>query len=206
MRALELGAVGIELDVHATSDGVVVVHHDPVVHGNNTDGATTTAPIGELSQKDLAKFPLTNGARIPTLIAVLDSLGDRVKVYVEIKATDIEPLVVRCIRESRADCAVHSFDHRIVRNVKKIFPAIRTGVLEVARHIDPVASLAATGAEDLWQHVDYIDRDLVNRAHAVGARVIAWTANDPAQWELLTRLGVDGICTDNIGELAAAER
>ena len=58
-------------------------------------------------------------------------------------------------------------------------------------------------AEDLWQHVDYLDEDLVSRAHAIGARVIAWTANDAAQWNSLMRLGVDGLCTDNIGELAA---
>jgi glycerophosphoryl diester phosphodiesterase len=123
-------------------------------------------------------------------------------VYVEIKARNIEPLVTRCIRESKARCAVHSFDHRVVRLVKTIFPAIRVGILEVSRHIDPVASLAAAAAEDLWQEVDSIDEETVRTAHAVGARVIAWTANDPAQWDALYDLGVDGLCTDRIAELA----
>jgi glycerophosphoryl diester phosphodiesterase len=127
-------------------------------------------------------------------------------VFVEIKAKDIEPLVVRCIRESSSDCSVHSFDHRIVKSVKTIFPAIRCGVLQVARHLNPLASLQETGAEDLWQNVDYIDEDLITRAHAIGARVIAWTANDAAQWASLRRLGIDGICTDRIGDLAAAAR
>ena len=36
----------------------------------------------------------------------------------------------------------------------------------------------------------------------MGARVIAWTANDPIQWNTLYALGVDGICTDRIAELA----
>jgi glycerophosphoryl diester phosphodiesterase len=123
-------------------------------------------------------------------------------VYVEIKAPNIEPLVTRCIRESNATCAVHSFDHRIVRNVKKIFPAIRTGILESSRHIDPAATLAAASAEDLWQEVDSIDEGIVDGAHSVGARVVAWTANEPAQWETLYSLGVDAICTDRIAELA----
>jgi glycerophosphoryl diester phosphodiesterase len=140
------------------------------------------------------------------LTQTLEAIGTRATVFIEIKARDIEPHVVRCIRESRSDCAIHSFDHRIVRTVKKIFPAIRCGVLQVARHLDPVASLRETGAEDLWQHVDYVDEDLVAAAHSVGARVIAWTANDPAQWVLLRRIGADGICTDNIGELTAATR
>ena len=123
-------------------------------------------------------------------------------VYVEIKAPSIEALVTRCIRESVATCAVHSFDHRVVKIVKSIFPAIRTGVLQVSRHIDPVANLASASAEDLWQEVGSIDAELVERAHAVGARVVAWTANEAAEWDALYDLGVDAICTDRIAELA----
>jgi glycerophosphoryl diester phosphodiesterase len=85
--------------------------------------------------------------------------------------------------------------------VKSILPAIRTGILEVSRHIDPAASLLAASAEDLWQEVDSIDEDLVTRAHSVGARVIAWTANDPSQWDRLYAIGVDALCTDSIAEL-----
>lgn len=198
LRAIELGADAIELDVHATRDGVVVVHHDPAV---NAPGHPT-AQIVDLSISEISRFPLAHGVEIPTLQAVLDAIGDNARVYVEIKGTDIEPLVVRCIRESAATCAVHAFDHRVVKIVKKIFPAIRTGVLESARHIDPVASLLAAGAQDLWQEVSFIDEEVVARAHAVNARVIAWTSNDAREWEFLSALGVDGICTDRIAELA----
>lgn len=198
LRAIELGADAIELDVHATSDGVVIVHHDPIV---NAPGQVR-ARIADLCVSEISRFPLAHATEIPTLQAVLDAVGDRARVYVEIKATDIEALVVRCIRESGASCAVHAFDHRVVKIVKRIFPAIRTGVLEVARHIDPVVSLVAAGAQDLWQEVSFIDEDLVVRAHSVNARVIAWTADDPDQWETLNELGVDGICTDRIAELA----
>src|SRR5712671_7911767 len=199
LRAIELGADAIELDVHATSDGVVIVHHDPVV---NAPAAARTR-IADLSASEISRFPLAHGVEIPTLEKVLDAVGDRAMVYVEIKAADIEPLVVRCIRESRARCAVHAFDHRIVKAVKRIFPAIRTGVLEVARHIDPVASLVAAGAQDLWQEVSFIDEVLIARAHAANARVIAWTSDDVDQWETLSGMGVDGICTNRIAELAA---
>jgi glycerophosphoryl diester phosphodiesterase len=187
--------------VHATRDGIVVVHHDPVVHARHPQRPAHRA-IAELSETELREFPLADGTRIPNLPEALDSIGDRAMVYVEIKASNIEPLVTRCIRESRARCAVHSFDHRVVRIVKTIFPAVRTGVLEVSRHIDPAASLADASAEDLWQEVDSIDEEIVQRAHSVGARVIAWTANDPTQWEILYHLGVDAICTDRIAELA----
>jgi glycerophosphoryl diester phosphodiesterase len=202
LKALELGADAIELDVHATSDGVVVIHHDPTVE-RGRGMARTLAAISDLTSSEIRKVLLADGIGIPTLADVLDAVGDGPRVYVEIKGTNIEPLVVRCIRESTANCAIHSFDHRIVQNVKKIFPALRTGVLEVARHLDPLATLVETGAEDLWQDWTLIDEDLVRRVHAGNCRVIAWTSNDPVEWKTLLALGVDGICTDRIGELAA---
>lgn len=201
-RAIELGADGIELDVHATSDGVVVVHHDPVVHARHPQRPAHRT-IVELSATELEQFPLADGTAIPTLSETLAAIGRKVTVYVEIKAPNIEALVTRCIRESETTCAVHSFDHRIVKTVKSIFPGIRTGVLEVSRHIDPVACLASACAEDLWQEVDSIDEEIVEKAHSVGARVVAWTANEPPQWETLYALRVDAICTDRIAELAA---
>jgi len=187
--------------VHATSDGIVVVHHDPVVHARHPQSPAHKT-IAELSAAGLEQFPLADGTRIPSLSETLALVADRAVVYVEIKARGIEALVTRCIRESGANCAVHSFDHRVVRTVKTILPAMRTGVLEVSRHIDPAASLVAASAEDLWQEVDSIDEETVQRAHSVGARVIAWTANEPSQWKRLRAIGVDGLCTDRIAELA----
>ncbi len=189
--------------MHATSDGIVVVHHDPVLNAGGVP-QSAAVPIASADSSAMRAYALAPGVGIPTLAEALDVIGTRAAVFVEIKARNIEPLVVRCIRESGAECAVHSFDHRTIVNVKKIFPAIRCGVLQVARHVDPVASLEHTGAEDLWQHVDYIDDELVARAHAINARVIAWTANDDAQWSSLRAMGVDGICTDRVVELAAA--
>jgi glycerophosphoryl diester phosphodiesterase len=64
-----------------------------------------------------------------------------------------------------------------------------------------VASLVAARAEDLWQEASFIDEELIARAHAINARVIAWTSDDVDQWETLSGLGVDGICTNRIAEL-----
>jgi glycerophosphoryl diester phosphodiesterase len=172
-----------------------------VIHARHSQKPSRRA-IVEVPFEELEDFPLADGSRIPTLAETLDTVGDRAIVYVEIKAPDIEALVTRCIRESPATCAVHSFDHRIVKIVKSIFPAIRTGILENSRHVDPAAALLAVSAEDLWQEVDTIDEETVEGAHSVGARVIAWTANDPSRWNTLYAIGVDGICTDRIAELA----
>ena len=176
-----------------------MVHHDEDV---NAPGFPRRR-IAEMTYAEMQDYRLAEGIQIPTLPIVFSEIGDAAFIYVEVKAPSIEPLVTRCIRESNARCAVHSFDHRIVKTVKTILPAIRTGVLEVSRHVDPTSALTSTGAEDLWQEVAFIDEELVARVHAVNARVIAWTANDADQWETLRRIGVDGICTDRIAELGA---
>jgi glycerophosphoryl diester phosphodiesterase len=201
LRAIELGADAIELDVHGTLDGVLVVHHDDELNS----AAGGHRKISAMTSAELPNFRFADGIEIPTLPDVLSAIGDKAFVYVEVKAPNIEAIVTRVIRESAVRCAVHSFDHRIVKTVKKILPAIRTGVLEVSRHIDPSVSLQMTGAQDLWQEVDFIDEELVARAHSLNARVIAWTANDADQWETLRSIGVDGICTDRIAELGAID-
>jgi len=199
VRAIELGADAIELDVHGTLDGVLVVHHDADV---NAPGELRRR-ILDLTYEELRDYRLPGDIEIPTLPEVLSEIGDSAFLYVEVKATNLEALVTRAIRESNARCAVHSFDHRIVKTVHTILPAIRTGVLEVSRHLDPTSALVTTGAMDLWQEVGFIDDELVARVHAINARVIAWTANDADQWETLRRIGVDGICTDRIAEIGA---
>src|SRR5712671_2783922 len=67
----------IELDVHATSDGVVIVHHDPIV----TAPGVATSRLLDLTASELSRFPLAHGIEIPTLGAVLNAIGDRAKVY-----------------------------------------------------------------------------------------------------------------------------
>src|SRR5204862_438442 len=69
------GADGVEIDVHATIDGEIVVHHDPSVLG---------LPIAQARWRDLATVPLANGEPIPTLAQALDVLG-KLKVFVEVK-------------------------------------------------------------------------------------------------------------------------
>jgi glycerophosphoryl diester phosphodiesterase len=199
LRAIELGADAIELDVHATRDGTVVVHHDDAVSAPGE----VRRRIAEIDFAELRSYKLADDIDIPTLDAVFAAVGAHTFVYVEVKAPGIEALVTHRMRESDARCAIHSFDHRIAKNAKLIFPALRTGVLEVSRHIDPTLSLVATGAEDLWQEIGFVDEDLISRVHAVNARVIVWTANDADRWETLRRIGVDGICTDRIAELGA---
>lgn len=199
--ALAQGAQAVELDVHSTIDGTVVVHHDFDV---TIDGATTA--IARVDSKTLSRARLAGDTPIPTLDQTLEALLGRARVYIEIKPTGIETDVVRCLKRHLhfvENYAVHSFDHRVVKRVFEMMPSVRTGILQVGYPIDSAAAMRAAGATDLWQHVDFVDDRLVADVHSRRGRLIVWTANNPSQWQKLADLGVDGVCTDNVDEYIA---
>jgi glycerophosphoryl diester phosphodiesterase len=198
--ALEAGSDAIELDVHATADGVVVVHHDPVLHA--LPGATARDPIAELTHEQV-RMRSPDDWPIPTLHEVLELVGLRARVYVEVKAPAIESLVCDALAAHHCEAAVHSFDHRISSKVRSLAPRLPVGVLMSSYLLDPSLPISLTGARDLWQQWELIDFDLVDRVHAVGGRVVAWTVNATADASRLADLGVDALCTDVTRDLTA---
>jgi glycerophosphoryl diester phosphodiesterase len=188
-RAVMLDADGVELDVHATRDGAIVVHHDVELPGYG--------PIPLLALEDVRQARLRNGETVPLLSEVLEILGTR-ETWIEVKslagAHDGELLQAIANAPAPAACAVHSFDHRIIRRLHVAAPPVRLGVLLSAYVLDPVRVMRDAGATCLWQEAELIDEDLVNRVHAAGGEVIAWTVDEAGALDRLTRLGVDGLC------------
>lgn len=198
LAALDAGVDAIELDVHATRDNVIVVHHDAVLPAASTSPLAARA-ISTTDSLELAGFELSPGIGIPSLEDVLRAVTPRAIVYIEIKARGIEALVAATLAElpgAAGKCAVHSFDHRVVRTFGSLAPGVPTGILQVGYPVDSTSLLAAAHARDLWQEREFIDADLVSSVHAADGRVIAWTCNERTDWERLRALGVDGICTD----------
>jgi len=186
-RAVDLEFNAVELDVHATADGVVVVHHDETV----ITSKVALSIRGTYWETLHAAAPL-----LPRLSDVLDTLTGRAHVYVEVKGRDIEHYVAETLKASRAEYSVHSFDHTTVLRMKRLMPSLQTGILQSSRLVDSAAALRAAHATDLWQWHEYIDHALVDEVRSAGGRVIAWTANVPAEWRSFQTMGVVGICTD----------
>jgi len=200
-RALELGADGIELDAHVTRDGVVVVHHDAVPRRETPSPALTARPFGDLSAREVQSFCFPDGSGIPTLREVVDLVGDRATLYIELKGRGIERAVIDCLRDGRGRYALHSFDHAAVKRVRTLSPDIPTGILLASYLIEPERALELAGARDYWQSGDLVDGELVDRVHAVGGRVIVWTVNRPEDAAALAAIGVDGLCGDDLREI-----
>ena len=184
--ALEAGADGIELDVHVSKDGVVVVNHDPTL------GTDAEERLSDLTAQDLGR------RGIPTLDDVCELIGTRATLYVEAKGERSASAIVECLTAHQVRAAVHSFDWSIVRAVRSLAPAIPVGLLVDNAGLD-IASLAREhSVRDIWPSRDLIDASLVAAAHNAGARVIAWTVNQPDDARRLRALGVDGLCTDDV--------
>jgi glycerophosphoryl diester phosphodiesterase len=188
-RAVMLDADGVELDVHATRDGGIVVHHDPEVPG--------FGPIAEMSMAEARHARIRNGESLPLLQEVLDLVGDR-DVYVEVKglpqASDKELLAILERGPAPQRYAIHSFDHRIVYRLGELCPGLRRGILLSAYLKDAVAVMRGVGATTLWQEWQQVDQELMTLVHAAGGAVIAWTVNELGDLDRMVRLGVDGLC------------
>lgn len=188
-RARELGADAVELDIHATPDGVLLVHHDALVPG--------IGPIPARPARDFAGYRLANGEPIPTLAAALQA-SEGLDVWVEVKTlppeSDALLLEVLDRGPTPARYAVHGFDHRIVTRLGQRRPTLRRGALLASYLLDSVAAVRGTGAAVLWQDARLIDAALVESIHAASLSLIAWTVNEDAEAERLIRLGVDGLC------------
>ena len=192
VAALEAGAQGIELDVHATADGVVVVHHDPVTDSGLEIAATRWTDLNPAGRVSGEATPL------PTLAAVCDAVGRRAELFVEIKGEGIEEAVTAVLDGRPGTYAIHSFDHATIGRLARARVPYRLGLLFEDSVDDAVERMAKYGATDAWPHRGLIDRPLVERIQRSGGRVIAWTVNSVSEARRLADYGVDGICTDDV--------
>lgn len=187
-RVLEVD--GVELDVHSTADGKIVVHHDAELASGGR--------IAELTMDEVGATRLADGSPIPTLQEALEVLG-ALKVYIETKgvapAADAELLAVMRTGPNPTGYQVHAFDHRIVARLSAEARDFRYGVLSSSWPVDPVSPVWSAGAQVLWQHWSMVDRELMDRCNDRGIQVIAWTV--PAgEVERMAVLGVHGVCVD----------
>jgi glycerophosphoryl diester phosphodiesterase len=197
LLALQHGADAIELDAHVSGDGVPLVHHDFDAQGHSIAGTPWAV---------LAGLDLGDGQRIPTLAEVLDAVGDRATVYIELKGRAVEESVIDVARKHGRRCALHSFDHDSIARAAQRAPEIPRGLLLDIRlpHAIRVMqeSAARTGARDVWPHWTLVDARFMAAAAQLDLRVITWTVNAAERASHLLGQGVSGICSDDVRLLA----
>lgn len=201
--AADAGASWVELDVRLTSDGSLVVHHDPRL----ADGAA----VNERTAEDLA------AVGVWAFVAVLAAMPPGIGVNVEIKNIPGEPdfdeeeraaaLVVEALgdRLDERPWMTSSFNPATVAWLAEALPRVPSGLVhfETAAVADTIDIARAHSARALCPRdgAPGLDADGLAAAHEAGLAVMVWTVDDPDVAERLAADGVDALCTNDPGAL-----
>ncbi len=209
LLAAELGADGIELEAQLSRDGEVVVIHDFTLEGTTDgQGLVRDKTLSELRELDAGSWfdRVYAGQRIPTLQDVIDVVGHRLLLNIELKSDRIRDdglaaAVVRVIEKNHLmeRVVVSSFDPLAVRRVKHLNARLAVGLLyspDQPLYLRKAWLRRLLSLEALHPHYSTVSDEYVRRARSQGYRVHAWTADDPGDMWRLMRQGVDLIITN----------
>lgn len=216
-KALEMGVAGIELDVHCSKDGKLVVIHDATLE-RTTAGSGNVA---DYTAAELAKVDAGSrfhadfaGVGIPTLDEVFDLVGKRCLVNVEIKTVDplggdqVEPLLAM-IKERNLyeQVIISSFNPISLIKVRWLAPQVQLGLLYYLPLTPWLRNAWFTPImqpEAVHPHFSLIDETQMTWARGHNCKVNTWTVNEVDEAKRLAALGVDVIMSDVPDEIMAA--
>lgn len=212
-KAMEQGVDGIELDVHLTKDGVVVVTHDERIERvSDGTGYVQNLTLEELKQFNFNKtIPGFAECKIPTLEEVYELVHpSNLRVNVELKTTQFlypglcQKLIDLAKKWDMEDKVIYSsFNHYSLLELKQIDLHAKIGLLYDMGLVDPwvyAEHLKADAIHPPFQVVMAF-RDTIALSQHSGFEVNVWTADDPTVIQILVDAGVDGIIT-NVPDIA----
>jgi len=198
-NGLALGADGVELDVHLSNDGMVVVHHDATVDRTTTG----TGAVAALSQRELARLG------VPGLADVLREFPEtRVIVEMKVNTRELAEAVVNVVRQANAveRVCLGSFGQRALRAARALDPAIATSAAreEVRWALyrswvrRPSFGVPYGGFQvpEVSGATRIVSKRFVDVAHRAGLAVQVWTIDDEDDARRLLSWGVDALITD----------
>ena len=205
--AVVQGADMIEVDLHRTRDGAVVIAHDGELEGVGGAGEIAGADFRAVRSLDAGA-----GEQIPVLEEMLDAFGERIPFNLELKRSSsgtydgMAEVAWRATRErGLADRTLFSsFYDPDLAELRERAPEARIGLLLSRRFPDGALERAhALGAEALHPALPLVDAELVRAAHGEGLAVYVFTVDGPDDMRRLLDLGVDGLFTNRPDVLRA---
>lgn len=215
---LAQGADALELDVHLSRDGELVVIHDAsVARTTNSRGEVGEMTLAELRELDAsARFlgPPVERQRIPTLREVVELAKGRAALQVEIKVRSdgsrypgIESRVVDVLRRGGMldDAVILSFDFPTLAAIKALEPNLRTCALISRAYLTKVGTrgpaavaeqMATLGAAFVGVEKTWLTAPLYRELRARGLGVGVWTVDDPIEMRGFASMGVDFITSN----------
>ncbi|WP_405919012.1 glycerophosphodiester phosphodiesterase [Streptomyces longwoodensis] len=192
VAAEQAGLDVIELDLHLSKDGALVVMHDADVD-RTTDG---TGPIAEQTLDELRALDAGRGERVPVFEEVLDAV--RSPLQAEIKDVQAARALAEVLHaRALADrVEVSSFHDEAIAEIARLVPGVRTALIGSRYGTDVVDRAVAAGAATVCLNIRRLTLEIVELARAKDLRIIGWVVNTQDQLRLVRALGLDGATTD----------
>lgn len=204
VAAEQAGLDVIELDLHLSRDGALVVMHDPDVD-RTTDG---TGPVAEQTLAELRTLDAGRGERVPVFEEVLDAV--RAPLQAEIKDVQAARALAEVMqaRDLVDRVEVSSFHDEAVAEIARLVPGVRTALISSLPHsrpdssggtpvgLDIVDRAVAAGAATVCLNLRRLNLEIVEEARKRDLRIIGWVVNTQDQLRLVRALELDGATTD----------
>lgn len=199
LKALEMGADGIELDVHVCATGELVVIHDFTVD-RTTNGS---GEVHKMTLAELKKLKVEGEHTIPLLDEVLAIVNKECLVNIEMKgrhtAKPVSDFVDKYVKErgwSYDNFIVSSFQREELLIMSDINKNIPLGILTQASVTQAWEWAEEFSAKAIHPHYSLLTESNVKKAQQAGFKVYTWTINEAEDIERVKSYNVDGIISD----------
>ncbi|MFE9312754.1 glycerophosphodiester phosphodiesterase [Streptomyces sp. NPDC088353] len=192
VAAQQAGLDVIELDLHLSKDGALVVMHDDKVD-RTTDGS---GAIADKTLAELRSLDAGRGERIPVFEEVLDAV--RSPLQAEIKDVAAAHALAEVLHErdlvSRVE--VSSFHDEAIAEIARLVPGVRTALVASRYDSEVVERATAAGAATVCLNIRRLTLEIVEHARRADLRIIGWVVNTLDHLRLVRALELDGATTD----------
>lgn len=198
-KALEMHVDGVELDVHLSFDGEIIVIHDDTLD-RTTNGK---GHINAFSLKELKTLRIENEHQIPTLEEVFELIDQKIFINIELKGNDtakpVLALIEKYILEKNWQCnsfLVSSFDWNALQEIHNLNPEIALGVL-TSTDLDLAIGFAEfIKAKSIHPYFHLLRKESTLKMQQKGFLVFPWTINESEDIQKIKNFKVNGIITD----------
>ena len=212
-KAIEIGVDAVELDLHGTADGEIVVIHDASLdRTTNMSGQIKQTPLEVIKRADAGAWfnHEFEGEQVPTLAEALAYITDNAIALLEIKDDTIAEAVVQKIREMDMLelTVIISFHTSVLQTVRTLEPCIPTGWLIGSSNgythpIQLCQQLGLFGSSLLNVNHQLITNEFAYEVRRRGIALWCWTVDDIERMRQMSAFGVQGI-TSNYPERFSA--
>ncbi|MBB6621954.1 glycerophosphodiester phosphodiesterase [Clostridium gasigenes] len=207
-KAIEIGATGLELDVHKSRDNkLVIIHDEDIERTFKGKGQVCNFTLKELRKFKNRKVMFSENSKcgIPTLEEVLELIKDEIEIVLNIELktdvisyNEIEDDVIKLVEKYNMENRIilSSFNHESIRKCKQINHNIKTGMLyyEVC---DAIKIAKKINADAIHPNAQLVTKELIEECHKNNIKVNSYTVNSPIAMRKFVEWNIDGMFTDS---------